>query len=132
MPDPINTHNLVVDFGKHKGTLWTRLPVSYLKWLANEKGKHAEIALAELKRRGTVTPEIEVSGHAIDRASQQCIGKWTELRLPNEGLHAWLCRMAKEARDRGRRKGEKYQHAGMLFVFNEGELYPVLMTVMTD
>lgn len=132
MPE-INTHHLVVDFGKHKGTPWTRLPVSYVKWLANQSGgPSAEIARAELKRRGTVTPEVEISGHAIDRASQQLIGKWTELRLPNEGLHAWLARMAMEARKQSRQKGDKVFYAGMKFVFDEGELYPILKTVMRE
>lgn len=128
----INTHGLVCEFGKHKGTLWTRLPVSYVKWLANQDGPYAEIARAELKRRGTVTPGMEISGHAIDRASQQLIGKWMELRLPNEGLHAWLVRMATAARARDRQKRDKFYYSGMKFVFEEGEIWPVLKTVMLD
>lgn len=132
MQPEISTHNLVVDFGRHKGELWTRLPVSYVKWLANDGGKHAAIARAELKRRGTVTPDMDISGHAVDRASQFCMGKWYETRHGNEGLHAWLVRMATEARARDRKRGDKYYHAGMKFVFAEGELFPVLQTVMLD
>ncbi len=33
----INTHHLTVGFGKHKGELWTRVPVSYLRWLVNSE-----------------------------------------------------------------------------------------------
>lgn len=130
----MDTHNLIVDFGKHSGERWTRVPVSYLKWMANEPSfaddKRA-IANAELKRRGTVTPEIEVSGHAIDRASLQCRKIWHETALDeNEGLHAWLCRMATEARNHGETlESGKVKYQGMKFVFAEGELYPVLKTV---
>ena len=123
---------MLVDFGKHKGTPWTRIPVGYVKWLANNNGKYAEIARAELKRRGTVTPDMDVSGHAIDRASQNLIGKWADMRLPNEGLYSWLVRMATEARKAGRQKGDRFYFGGMKFVFQEGEIYPVLTTVMLD
>jgi len=134
MTDAIDTHNLLCDFGPYKGERWTRIPASYLKRIANDKGGHkgAPIAVAELKRRGTVTPEIDVSGHAVDRASQVLIGKWMELRTGNEGIHAWLCRMAFEARERGKKVDDKYHFAGMKFVFAESALYPVLMSVMAD
>lgn len=133
MTDKIDTHHLVCDFGRFKDKLWTRIPVSYLKWLVNEGSKAAPIALAELKRRGiSLTQEVDVSGHAIDRASQDLIGKWMETRLPNEGLHAWLCRMSVQARKHGREVDGKYEHAGMKFVFAECELWPVLTTVMMN
>ena len=32
----IDTHNVIVEFGKHKGERWTRIPLSYLKWILNE------------------------------------------------------------------------------------------------
>ena len=133
----INTHNLRVDFGKHKGELWTRVPVSYLKWLSNQPERNAadishDIARAELKRRGTVTPTIEVSGHAIDRASLNCRKIWHQTALDeNEGLHAWLCRMAAAAlAAKDETKSGKYHHCGMLFAFEFGECYPTLKTVM--
>ena len=130
--DDINTHHLVCGFGKHKGTPWTRVPVSYLLWMVNVGCKEHEIAEAELKRRGTVKPELDVSGHAIDRASQTLIGRWMADRKMDEGLHAWLVRKATEARARGRIKGEKYYHDGMKFVFEEGSQWPVLKTVMPN
>ena len=60
-----------IEFGKYKGQRVTRLPVDYLEWLINEGAAYAPICQAELKRRG-VTPghkQVEVSNHAIDRAS---------------------------------------------------------------
>ena len=131
----INTHNLVCDFGKHKGELWTRIPVSYLKWLVNTPARDGStapaIAAAELNRRGTVTPTIEVSGHAIDRASLNCRKIWHETALnEEEGLHAWLCRMATEALEKGEKlESGKIRYSRMKFVFEDGELYPVLKTV---
>jgi len=134
MSDEIDTNNLLVDFGPYAGQRWTRVPAQYLKKIANTAGEHkgAKLALAELKRRGTITAGVEVSGHAVDRASQVLIGKWMELRTGNEGIHAWLCRMAFEARERGKKVDDKYRFAGMLFVFAEGALFPVLTTVMAD
>lgn len=134
----IDTHNLRVGFGKHKGELWTRVPVSYLKWLVNSKPMESgdnsarDIAAAELKRRGTVTPTVEVSGHAIDRASLNCRKIWHQTALDeNEGLHAWLCRVAAEAlAANDETKSGKLHHCGMLFVFEFGECYPILKTVM--
>ena len=129
----INTHNLICDFGRHAGTLYTRVPVSYLKWMVNSGHNKSEIAAAELKRRGTVTPELDVSGHAIDRASLSCRKIWHQTRHEEEGLHAWLVRMSTEAITKGDidEKG-RYHHNGMLFRFyNDGE-WPVLKTVMRD
>src|SRR5687767_10815733 len=108
MTPEINTHDLLVTFGKHKGERWTRLPIGYLKWLVNEHEKlknfpdaelHRDIALAELKRRGTVLEStMKISKHAIDRASLNCRGIWKETRKDdNEGLNSWLERMANEA-----------------------------------
>lgn len=127
----IDTHNLICDFGRHKGERYTRLPVSYLKWLANTPSHKAhEIAKAELSRRGTTTPEIDVSGHAIDRASLNCRKIWHETRGKDEGLHAWLVRVAQEALERGTEHNGKRRHMGMEFAFEQDGCWPVLKTVM--
>jgi hypothetical protein len=130
----IDTHNMICDFGKHRGERYTRLPVSYLKWLANTPNHKAqEIAKAELERRGTTTPTIEVSGHAIDRASISCRRQWHETKKDeNEGIHAWLCRMAQEALDQGQDvKGKKLWN-GLLFAYEMDGCWPVLKTVMPE
>ncbi len=132
MTDEINTHNMVVDFGKHKGELWTRLPISYLKWLVNETDNYKELAQAELDRRGVILePEMELSGHAIDRASIYCLGWWEHSRLSkNEGIHAWLYRVASEALEKGEKEDGKVYYNGLKFIFKFGAVFPILKTIM--
>lgn len=128
----INTHNLRVEFGKHKGELWTRVPVNYLKWLVNIGSKHSNIAQAELDRRGTVTPDMDISGHAIDRASLDCWDIYRKTRNEREGLNAWLHRMATEARKGERDRKGRFNHEGMVFAFVDDGVWPVLKTVMRE
>jgi len=141
----INTHGLTVDFGKHKGTLWTRVPVSYLTWLVGAPPpdkpeflevfeKRKAIARAELERRGTTIPEIEISGHAIDSASLRVRKIWHQTRRDDsEGIHSWLCRMAVEAKSYGIRDNkhqDKIHYMGIAFVFDQEGEFPIVKTVM--
>lgn len=144
--EKINTHNLVCDFGKHKGKLWTRIPVSYLIWLVGsapmeggtmeQRAKSAQnraIAKAEIERRGTTIPEVEITGHAIDSASLRVRKVWHALRNENEGLHSWLCRTALEAKSHGIRDNkqqDRIHHNGVVFVFEQEGEYPIVKTVM--
>jgi hypothetical protein len=130
----VNTHNLIVDFGKHKGERWTRLPISYLKWLINDGTQYANIARSELERRGhTELGDMEIRGHAIDRASLFCWKVWKETKNKDEGLHAWLYRIALEALERGEVTGEEKEgrvYMGLRFVYEFGDIYPTLKTVI--
>lgn len=121
-----DTHNKFIDFGKYNGERWTRLPVSYLKWLANE-GKDRfvrEMAESELNRRGTTVPgEVELSGHAIDRASQMT-DEWKV-----QGVHSWLTVMANEAAAEII-DDDVVIYKGYKFVFMLGHHFPILKTVM--
>jgi hypothetical protein len=148
MTETINTHGLKINFGRHKDTLVTRLPVSYLKWIINTDispldnnliiGETVyswpEIAQAELFRRGTVTPTIEVSGHAIDRASLCCLDLWQNSRSSSnleEGIHAWLVRLATQATQlKSFQTDEKVLFENMYFVFAKDGEWPVLKTVI--
>jgi hypothetical protein len=69
------------------------------QWLINEATRVKQIAQAELDRRGTtLSRQVEVSGHAIDRASTKLLDKWVATRLDKkEGLHHWLTRLASSA-----------------------------------
>lgn len=119
--------------GRHAGESIERIPVSYLKWMVNVRHTFATYAEAELKRRGTVTPDLEVSGHAIDRASILLRKRWHETKSEDEeeGLHAWLVRMAREAICAGEERGEgRYEYAGMSFRFEMDTVWPVLKTVL--
>ena len=129
--EKINTHNLKCDFGKHKDELYTRIPVSYLKWMVNADHSKKEIAQAELDRRGTVTLDLDISGHAIDRASQHCLEIWQETSLEDEGLNAWLIRISKLALDEGEEIDDgKFRYSGMNFVFELDGVWPVLKTIV--
>ncbi len=47
-------------------------PANVYMWMVNNKTEHAPIADRELARRGSVKPTVDVSGHALDRASLLC------------------------------------------------------------
>jgi hypothetical protein len=126
----INTHNMVCDFGRHKGVLYTRMPISYLRWMVNSNHSRKEIAEAELERRGTTMPEMEISGHAIDRASLCCRKIWHENREKDEGLHAWLLRIGKEALSKGIDNDGRCFYKGLKIVFEDDGIWPVMKTVM--
>ena len=127
----MNTHHLVCDFGRHSGTLYTRMPVSYLLWMLNSQHSRADIAKAELERRGTTVPELDVSGHAIDRASTDCRDIWHKSKLAGEGINSWLIRMSQEALAENDKDEEgRYYHNGMRFVFQIDGAWPVLKTIM--
>ena len=127
----INTHGLIADFGRHNGRPYTRIPVNYLLWMVNSEHSRADIAKAELERRGTVLPVVDISGHAIDRASLNCQLILYQTKLENEGIHAWLCRLTVEAiRANERDDKGRYVHAGMLFAIEQDGCWPVLKTIM--
>jgi len=95
----IDTHNERINFGKYVGELWTRLPVSYLKWIITTQARDHEIATAELARRGIPLTDdgIELSAHAIDSASLRLWAEYLGNKAENEGLHRWLKRITAEA-----------------------------------
>jgi len=127
------THGWTMPNGRHKGVLITRVPVNYLKWMVNAGHQHADHARAELDRRGTVTPEIDISGHAIDRASLLCRWCWHETSNEGEGLHAWLVRVAQEALEQGETHPdhpERRAWIGLSFRFELDGVWPVLKTVL--
>lgn len=126
--------NDFVDFGRHKGKRWTRIPVGYLFWMVSSKHSHAETARREIERRGSVVPTLDVSTHAIDRASFRLMDEWRQTRRDEEGLASWLSRMAREALDYGKQvNANRYDHAGIRFVFEDLESteWPVVLTVMS-
>ena len=146
----VNTHDLIIGFGKHAGERWTRVPVDYLKWLIDQKpnprfedqAENRKIALAELRRRGIAASDLErleLSEHAIDRAAETCFSvfradrKYDRNKNPEEGLCAWLRRVATEAMENGKLDpvdDTVYRWKRMRFVIKRGEAHPTLVTVM--
>lgn len=132
----INTKGVRLDFGKYYGKLITRIPPSHLYWMIANGTSMADYAAAELKRRGTIIPTIEVSPHAINRASRGLMrkffnGKDSKVRAhDNEGLHSWLVRISGDALKQGTRSGDKIVYRGLLFVFELGFEMPVLKSIM--
>lgn len=134
MSNDTNTHNLTIKFGKHKGERYTRLPISYLKWMINEMPVTSEahkIAQAELDRRGNTMPsEVDISNHAIDKASLRVRKSWHQDRGQDEGLYSWLARVCTEALSKS--DAERIKHKGCVLVFTYGNNFPTLKTVMKD
>ena len=129
----MNTHGLRIEVGKHAGELYTRLPVNYLRWMVNVRHAGAPIAQAELDRRGTSNPLLDITGHAIDRATQgQCLDVYLATRDRGEGLHAWLLRIteAAMASDHEPAKPGKYVWPPLVLVVETTLAWPVLKTVM--
>ncbi len=132
MTEPVNTHFWTMRDGPYRGRAITRVPADYLRKMVKADHEHADIARAELERREPVPFVVNVSPHAIDRASVTCLRVWRKDRRKEEGLYSWLARVAEEAwalrvpaAERERRK-----HKGMRFVFREDRGRPVLVTVV--
>jgi len=131
----MNTHGLIIDFGKHRGMPWTRVPVGYLFWCVNslpENHSGRAIAQAELDRRGSKLPTLDLSGHAIDRISQHSLDLWSADRRGEEGLHSWIVRIAEEAlQARPDSKGRhRHPRLHLAFCFEPGNEFPYLKTVI--
>lgn len=142
----MNTHDAVMPFGKYQGERVTRVPVSYLKWAVSVAAEaHVEtkdgsfpfheVAKAEMQRRGERIENIDVSLHAIDRASLYFIPKYRLEHGHMEGLASWLGRLAWEAWQRraelGTQQGDgtwKILHDRIKFVIEE-QAIPVVKTV---
>lgn len=126
-----SSHHIKINYGKHKGMLITRIPISYIRWMINEKAPMWEIAQIEFERRGDTMPKIELSGHAIDNASLRVRKIWHETKYENEGLYSWLQRICLEALQLGEKmKSGKIKYLGMKLVIVEGAEYPSLKTIM--
>jgi hypothetical protein len=127
----LDTQGVILSFGKHKGQLLTRVPISYIRWMATNDVPQSDYARAEFERRGDTMPKVEISGHAIDRASLRVLQTWRATRNEDEGLYSWLQRMVLEALKSGHRlDGGKIKYRKIKWVIEEGEVLPVLKSVM--
>lgn len=131
----MDTHGVKLDFGRHKDKLVTRVPFSYLSWMVNEfppdDPKHM-LADAELKRRGTKIPTIQLSAHAIDRFSQRRLKVYLDYvsNGGKEGLYTWLAQIAAKAYESRDKRTNKGTEEGITFAFEDGHSFPVVKTVL--
>jgi hypothetical protein len=127
----VETSNVKINYGKHKGSLITRLPVSYLRWMANEKAPMSDYAMAEIKRRNHKLPEIEISVHAINNATLRALGFYKRDRMEGEGLYSWLERISLDSiATNSDYDNKKIRYKEIVIVLSKGQEYPILKTVI--
>jgi hypothetical protein len=127
----IDVHEYVMPHGPYKGKRLVHVPLSYLRRMVQREHSNMEYAEAELKRRGSLKPRLDVSGHAVDRASLYCYRLWKKTRRDgNEGLHSWCHRMACEAMENGQKIGERFKYHGLYFVIEVDGGWPILKTII--
>lgn len=129
----MSTPEFRLPMGKYKGTLITRVPPGYLKWMISSNHSLAEKAKQELHRRGTIEPNIEVTSHAIDRASLRCFDIYVANRKEGEGLASWMARvgeLALDAMEGGAiTENMRVDFDGITWVFDMKFVVPVLKSV---
>lgn len=120
--------------GKHIGKPITQVPIIYLHQLIEQQCEGHEYASMEIERRGTKHSNfVDITYHAIDRASMQLMDIYRATRLPNEGLYTWLGRQAESAMKHGRTVGNRIvDHRNIRWVFSFEYTPPKLVTVMRN
>ena len=73
-----------------------------------------------------------ISAHAVDRASNRCLGLWRLTRHEGEGIHTWLTRKAGEAVMCPTDIKGRHMYLGLLWVFIETPGGPMLKTLIQD
>jgi len=126
----LNTHNVRIESGKHAGELYTRLPVSYLRWMVSVHHGSAALAQAELDRRGTQNPTMDISGHAMDRLSVHALHVYQADCTHGEGIHSWLLRVATEAFHGNPIEPGRYAWGPLILCIDETTAWPVVKTVL--
>ena len=132
LSESISTHNLVRGDGRYTDTLYTRIPVFELRKQSRRSGMIGLLATLELERRGVprTTHDIDISTHAIDRASQRFIRHFlNDCAETGEGITEWLHRISKEALNQAPVQQSEISHRGMRFIFEKSGPYPLLKTV---
>lgn len=120
-----------MDCGVHKGVEITKVPVSYLNWMVNIGHRDRSRAQEELDRRGSITPDLDISPHALNRFSERYIERFLLRKDKKVGIHTFLYKMAKKAATLAKRRGvDNIEYKGIKFIFAMDEcVWPVLKTV---
>jgi hypothetical protein len=126
------SENFRLPTGKFRGVLITRVPPGYLRWMISSGHVLWEFAKKELDRRGSEELNIEVTAHAIDRASCRLIDKFMAEASPQEGIWTWLAKKAEEALakyDGMLQDNIQVLHEEVVYVFEMKFVVPVLTSV---
>lgn len=83
--------------GQYAGTLITQVPEGYLRTVVRRGLSEQQHAVLELERRGCFESRVDVTAHAVNRASQRLLKVWRKTRNGDEGIYAWLARMSERA-----------------------------------
>ena len=120
----------ICECGRYRGKKYHRIPSKYLQAMISSDHPNKHHAIAEMKRRGKALSHVEVSMHAIDRASLRCLGVWKRTRNGKEGLGKWLSRMASDAIKNGEWEApDRVVYGELVFGIADG-LWPTVTTVM--
>lgn len=122
----------LVPYGKYKGYQWSMVPIRFLKFQLNNKTSLMGQCERELKRRGAVNMDyLEVTFHAINRASVKLLNEYLNTRKPDEGIHDWLHRLATIASYRMNSE-MVVNHEHICFTFIRGLEGYILVTVYPE
>lgn len=127
--EKLNTQDVVIDFGKYRGVRIQHLPRGYLVFMVQNETQQWQYAEAEMDRRGTVIPQIELSAHSIDTASLRIRKTFHEHRGKNQGLHSWLAEAAWAAYQEKPKGVDVHEYLGVRWVFGIDGVFPMLKTV---
>lgn len=127
----------ILQFGKYKGKRIDQVPMSYLRWILTQKfGSEIEkYAREKVSRNNTITDNLDVTRHAIDKFSLLFLDTWEERNI---GLGSYVTRKALEANEKGK-DISKHRHEnderimeweGIRYVFNNDSNFITLITVM--
>lgn len=122
--------------GRFKGVAITRTPLKYLQWADRNMEEHlSKKAREEIERRGVPQRTLEVSDHAIDKASTRFCQIWQAETCMSVGLLTWLSKRAEQALESVPARTDekmKISHAGIVFVFDLSTTVPFLISVWWD
>lgn len=120
-----------MEYGVHKGVEITKVPVNYLNWMVGIGHEKVQEARKELDRRGSITPDLDISPHALNRFSERFLDRFIMRQNKAEGIHTFLYRMARKAATLAKRRGVSIvKYEGIRFVFEMDKcVWPVLKTV---
>ena len=129
-PTDANLHGRRIFDDESRGERLTRIPRVALRRMIRDGHPDAALAEAELERRGdTAKYDIEISAHAINRASQRCLRAWRKHRQPDEGIQTWLARIAREGLIAAGERRNQIERDGIVIVFNHDGAWPLVTTV---